>query len=167
MKIWLAAVVFAAASLPAHAGGEIVIPSPVSFTDSAQVDPAAKAECALPERVAEQIAIGLRAAGFEPKLVDKPTPKSGPRVLQLKIESATAKGNAMVGRIKAVTVIGTLYEDGKPGPSFVATRGSGGGAFAGFKKSCDIFGRCAAAIGQDVARWLASPVDGAKLGDAR
>ena len=108
-------------------------------------------------------------AAFLPQVVDAPTAKSGDRVLLVWIESAVAQGKAMgfTGRAKILTLFGTLYENGKRGPSFSATRHSRGGAFAGFKSSCAFYGRCAEALGQDIAAWLDAPVDGAKLGDAR
>jgi hypothetical protein len=46
-----------------------------------------------------------------------------------------------------------------------ARRVSRGGAFGGFKGSCDVLERVVTAIGNDLAEWLANPTDEAKLGD--
>ncbi|MBI3171217.1 MAG: hypothetical protein HYZ32_01320 [Hydrocarboniphaga effusa] len=72
-----------------------------------------------------------------------------------------------MGHYKGVTVTGKLFQNGKQTGSFVATRKSGGGAFGGFKGSCAVLGRCSETIGKDIAKWLAAPTEGAKLGDAR
>jgi len=167
MKHWIAAAAFAIVSGPVLAGGSVVIPSEAPYANEQAVDAAVRTECALPKRTIDLLSSAMNAAGIEPRIVAQATPKSGDKVLLLNIDSVTQRGNAMMGRIKVVTVSGKLYENGKPVASFVATRGSGGGAFGGWKGSCAIMGRCVEAIGRDVAHWLASPVDGAKLGDAR
>ncbi len=64
-------------------------------------------------------------------------------------------------------VKGQLMENGQPVASFRAKRFSTGGAFAGFKGTCSIIGRCARAIAEDISIWLKNPVDGAEIGDAR
>ncbi|HEY7863336.1 MAG TPA: hypothetical protein VIE39_06745, partial [Thermoanaerobaculia bacterium] len=68
---------------------------------------------------------------------------------------------------KWMTVNGTLYDRGKQIGSFRAKRFSSGGAFGAFKGSCAIIGRCAKAIGQDIAGWLAAPTPNALLGNAQ
>ena len=61
---------------------------------------------------------------------------------------------------------GTLRENGKKIGNFIATRYSGGGAFGFYKGTCAIAGRCAKAIGKDIADWLKSPGVDSRLGDA-
>ena len=56
---------------------------------------------------------------------------------------------------------------GKTVSRFRAKRYSTGGAFAGFKGTCSIIGRCARAVGRDIAAWLEDPKDGALLGEAK
>ena len=169
VRAGLCAVALLFAALPAFAGGAVVIPAELPMTDPAKVDPKAIEDCKLPKQAADNIARQLKAAGYEPQVVDAPTPKSGDRVLLISIDSAIAKGKAMgfTGRAKILHVSGRLYDKGKAGPSFTAMRHSRGGAFAGFKSSCAFYGRCAEALGEDIAAWLANPVDGAHLGDAR
>lgn len=60
---------------------------------------------------------------------------------------------------------GELYQDGQKVATVMARRVSRGGAFAGFKGSCAVLDRTVNAIGEDLAKWLANPVDGARLGD--
>lgn len=158
------------AALPALAQDAVktvVIAQEVPYSNQEAIDTAIVNECALPKRVAELTQAALAKAGIEAQAVAKPGPKSGANVLQLEIANAVSGGNAFAGHHKLVTVTGKLFQNGKQVASFVDTRRSGGGAFGGYKGSCAVLGRCAQAIGQDIARWLGSPVDGAKLGDAR
>jgi hypothetical protein len=145
----------------------VVIPKEIAYSNKDAIDSAIVAECALPQRTAELLTKALTAAGIEHKSVDKAGPKSGANVLELEILQATSGGNAFVGHYKSVTVMGKLYQQGKQVGNFTAHRRSGGGAFGGFKGSCAVLGRCAEVIGQDIAKWLAAPTEGAKLGDAK
>lgn len=158
------------AALPAlaqEAVKSVVIGEEAPYANKDTIDTAIVAECALPKRVTELLTQALTKAGIEHKTVADPKPGAGANVLQLEIAQAQSAGNAFVGHFKGVTVTGKLFQNGKQVATFVATRKSSGGAFGGFKGSCAILGRCAQAIGSDIARWLGSPVDGAKLGDAR
>lgn len=158
------------ATLPAlgqDAVKSVVIGEEAPYSNKDVIDTAIVAECALPKRVTELLAQALTKAGIEHKTVANPKPDSGANVLQLEIAQAQSGGNAFVGHFKGVTVSGKLFQNGKQVATFVATRKSSGGAFGGFKGSCAVLGRCTQAIGQDIARWLSSPVDGARLGDAR
>lgn len=124
-------------------------------------------ECDLPHRVTEQLLAGLKKNGIEARTVADPTPGSGDNVLLVEIASAESSGNAFMGHHKGVTVTGKLFQKGKQVATFVDTRVSGGGAWGGYKGSCAVLGRCTVTIGEDISRWLKSPVDGAKLGDQR
>ena len=145
----------------------VIVPSEVPYSNKEAIDSAIVAECGLPKKTAELLMQALAKGGIEGKAVDSPKPGAGTNVLLLEIAQAQSGGNAFVGHFKGVTVTGKLFQQGKQTASFVATRKSSGGAVGGFKGSCAILGRCVQAIGQDTARWLKSPVDGAKLGDAR
>lgn len=145
----------------------VVIAEETPYSNKEAIDSAIVNECALPKRVTELLVQALGKAGIEHKSVADPKPDAGANVLLLEIAQAQSGGNAFVGHFKGVTVTGKLFQNGQQVASFVDTRKSSGGAFGGFKGSCAVLGRCAQAIGQDIARWLSSPVDGAKLGDAR
>ena len=145
----------------------VVIPASVPYSNKDAIDSAIVAECNLPGKTTEQLMQHLAKAGIEGKTVDSPKPDAGDNVLLLEIAAAQSSGNAFVGHFKGVTVTGKLFQKGKQVASFVATRKSSGGAFGGFKGACSVLGRCVDTIGKDIAGWLGSPVDGAKLGDAR
>ncbi|MGQ0587434.1 MAG: hypothetical protein ACT4PK_09570 [Gammaproteobacteria bacterium] len=145
----------------------VVIPAAVAYTNKDVIDSAIVAECNLPQKASDLLMQKLGKAGIEGKAVDQPKSDSGDNVLLLEIASAQSGGSAFVGHFKGVTVTGKLFQKGKQVGSFVATRKSSGGAFGGFKGSCAVLGRCVDTITKDITGWLGSPVDGAKLGDAR
>ena len=170
MRNYMLGLLLGIATLPALAQESVksvVLGEEAPYSNKEAIDTAIVAECALPKRVIELTGQALAKAGIEYKTVADPKPGAGANVLLLEIAQAQSSGNAFVGHFKGVTVTGKLFQNGKQVASFVDTRKSGGGAFGGFKGACAVLGRCTQAIGQDVARWLNSPVDGAKLGDAR
>jgi hypothetical protein len=166
----MAGMLLVIATLPALAQEpvkSVVIGEEVPFSNQEAINSAIVNECALPKRQQELLVEALSKAGIEHKAVAGVKPDAGANVLQLEIAQAQSGGNAFTGKFKGLTVTGKLFQNGKQTAKFVATRQSSGGAFGGFKGSCAILGRCAQVIGQDIAKWLNSPVDGAKLGDAR
>jgi hypothetical protein len=146
---------------------KVVVPAEVPYSNVEVIDSAIVKECNLPGQVGQRLQNALKAAGIEATPVAGATPKAGDTVLLLEIAQAQSSGNAFVGHKKSVTVSGKLYRKGEQVAKFVSTRNSGGGFGAGYKGSCAVLVRCAEAVAQDAARWLSSPVDGARLGDAR
>jgi hypothetical protein len=53
-----------------------------------------------------------------------------------------------------MTVRADLMQSGKVLATTTKERSSGGGAFGGYKGTCQIFGRVAKTLGSDVAAWL-------------
>lgn len=170
MRKSIGGILLVLAALPAVAQEpvkSVVIPQEVRFSNEDAIEGAIVKDCKLPQRMHDSLAQALKAAGIEEQSVADPQPNAGANVLQLEIASAVASGNAFVGHHKLVTVTGKLFQNGKQVAKFAATRNSSGGFGAGFKGSCAVLGRCTVTLGQDIARWLSSPVDGAKLGDTR
>jgi hypothetical protein len=156
----LAAPILTAAALFA-AGGALAatqVPRSIPFAASAGAPGPVHSECALQTRVPEAIA----QAGADVTLVDAPA-KSG-RWLELAISEVHAPGGGPFSGPKWMAVTGKLYDRGKLIGSFRAKRVSTGGFVRG---TCATLGRCALAIGQDVAAWLAAPSMNAEIGDAR
>jgi hypothetical protein len=86
-------------------------------------------------------------------------------VLVVEITDSVSQGNAFVGHRKFTAIEAKLYDGGAVVDSFDGSRNSMGGAFAGYKGSCAVLGRTVKALAQDVNRWLASPAQGARLGE--
>lgn len=74
----------------------------------------------------------------------------------VRIVSAISIGNAFTGHRKSVSVEAIFYKNGAELGKKLLTRDSGGGAFAGFKSSCDVLDRTVNTLGSDVVKWLKS-----------
>ena len=162
LRIVLAASAFVLAALPASAQTTKVSRA-IPYSANAAVPPAVRDQCALQSKVPEFVA---QSAGSSVELTDALNRKAG-RVLEMEITEVHAPGGGAFSGAKWMNVNGTLYDRGKQIGSFRAKRYSTGGAFGGFKGTCAIVGRCAKAIGQDIAGWLAAPTQNAQLGDAQ
>ena len=165
VKLVLAlAIALAALYLPSavFAKDAVGIPKAVPFDDTIEVPPAVRRECKLPEKTASFIKkYGKKNVEF----VESPNGEG--QYLEMSITEVHALGGGAFSGPKWMEVTGHLMENGSRVASFRAKRFSTGGAFAEFKGTCAIIGRCTKAIGKDIARWLKNPVDGAALGDAR
>ncbi|MGB4858066.1 MAG: hypothetical protein WBP11_01940 [Dokdonella sp.] len=150
------------ASTGAAQAQAVQLHKPVPYAQENDVSDAIKKECHLGEKLADFV----KAKSSVPvELTSQAPNRASGRVLQMEISDAVSMGNAFMGHQKFAKVKGTLFENGKKVASFKARRNSMGGAFGGFKGSCSVLGRTVAAIGADVGKWLAKPVDGAALGD--
>jgi hypothetical protein len=132
----------------------------IPYAKGAEVRQAVRDECKLETKVPAFIA----EFGSDVVLVDQ---LGGSRVLEMAITQVHAPGGGGFSGPKWMTVKGTLRERGRVVGSFRAKRFTTGGAFAGFKGTCSIIGRCTKAIGRDIATWLESPGMDSKLGDAQ
>jgi hypothetical protein len=146
---------------------QVVVSEEAPFSNPDVIDAAILKECGLPKQVGQRLQAALAAAGIEARAVAGAKPDAGDAVLLVEIAQAHSGGNAFTGHKKSVTISGKLYRKGEPVAKFISTRNSGGGFGAGYKSSCAVLARCAEAVAKDAAGWLASPVDGARLGDAR
>lgn len=151
--------------LAGMAAGTLNIQKSAPYEKDLPVPAAVRAECALDAKVPEFVEEAAKGQFDTINMVDK-AGGSG-RSLSMKITGITGTGGGAWSGPKHITVDGTLTENGKPIGSFKATRYSGGGAFGGYKGTCAILGRCAKAIGKDVANWLEQPSMNARLGDAK
>jgi hypothetical protein len=160
--IGLTATFIALLASGAAAANGLQLQKPVPYAADNDISDAIKDEC----RINEQLADFVKQYSSEPvELVDGPVDTGSGRVLQLEIVDAVSMGNAWMGHQKFTKVKGALFEDGAQVASFRGRRNSMGGAFAGFKGSCSVLGRTVEVLGEDIAGWLASPEDGATLGD--
>lgn len=161
-SIRAAAAVLLCCATPAFAA-TVHVQDPVPFSESAYIADNIKAECRMGAQLAT--ALGNNAPKFGNTIEFGAEPAEHGRVLNLELVEAQSAGNAFSGHFKSATVRGVLLEEGRKVATVTARRVSRGGAFAGFKGSCDVLERVVNAIGGDLAEWLANPTDGAKLGD--
>lgn len=140
-------------------GGPIKVAREISFAESSGVRDKVRDECKLQTRVSKSLA----QSSTQVELVDDPGGSQDR--LELTISEVNAGGGGAWSGPKSMTVKGQLFQNGKPGPTFTASRYSGGGMFGGYKGTCSIVGRCAKTIGKDIAKWLENPTDDASLGD--
>jgi hypothetical protein len=124
-----------------------------------------KAECSINKQLVDFIVEASNQAGLN--VVASDSIPSGATELRVVIADAVSAGNAFVGHRKYSVVHGYLVKGEQKYGSFKAARMSGGGFFGGYKGSCSVLGRTVKTIGEDIASWLVSPVDGAKLGDTQ
>jgi len=147
------------AGAAAAEGGPIKVAREISFAESSGVRDAVRDECKLQTKVTKFLA----QYSTQVELVDDPGGSKDR--LELTISEVNAGGGGAWSGPKSMTVKGQLFQDGKPGPTFTASRYSGGGMFAAYKGTCSIVGRCAKSIGKDISNWLENPTDDASLGD--
>ena len=155
-----AALAFGLVAAGAAGAAPVKVAKTIAFESGAAPEKV-QGECQLQTRVPTFLA---EFAGANVELVDA-LPRSG-RVLEMTISNVHAPGGGGFSGPKWMTVKGTLKENGKVIGTFTAKRLTTGGAFGAFKGNCALIGRCARAIGKDVAEWLQNPTKGAMLGDA-
>jgi len=146
----------------ADAAGTVKVLRSIPFASVEQVPAAVRDQCQLQTKVPEFLA---EAAGGSVELVEGPLNRKAGRVLEMEIVDVHSPGGGAFSGPKWMTVKGELYDGGKQIGSFHAKRSSGGGAFAAYKGTCGIIGRCTKTLGQDIATWLASPTANAQLGE--
>jgi len=151
-------------SFTVQAADVIVVPKKIPFGKETMVRDNVRAECKLEEKIAKFIVDYGKKHGYQ--IVDE-KPASGPyKILSAEIITVVGAGGGAWSGAKSIKIKGDLKDqDGKVVGNFTAGRYSGGGAFAGYKGTCSILGRCTKAIGKDVAAWLANPNTNSMLGD--
>jgi hypothetical protein len=143
----------------------IVIPAETKYAENAPVPPAVRNECKLETELANWIKTYADELKLPVKVAEGDPAKDVGRVLDVKITNVMGAGGGAWSGAKSVQVMGELREGDKVIATFGGSRVSGGGAFAGFKSTCSIMGRCVKALGRDIANWLKNPEPNARLGD--
>jgi hypothetical protein len=140
----------------ALADGKIQVQSPAVLDANAGVGDAIKRECELEEKTTDWV---MEALGGRAERLDRAGGGDVP-VLKLTIVSVIgASGGAWSGP-KTMSVRAELVESGKVVATTVKTRSSSGGAFAGYKSTCAIFGRVMKTLGSDIAGWARGETKG-------
>lgn len=161
-SLFIAAALTAGAPLVAFAES-LNIQEKAPFDKDLSVPTAVRAECDLENKIPGFVQDNAKGAFDNISMVPKPTLQG--KNLAMKITNVVGAGGGAWSGAKSITIQGTLTDNGKPIGTFTATRYSGGGAFGGYKGTCAILGRCASALGKDVAKWLQEPTMDARLGD--
>lgn len=159
--------VFAALPLVSQAGGTLTIEKHAPFEKGLHVPDAVRAECNLETNVPKFVQEYAEKTHDKVNMADQVGKGTSGQALSMKIVDVAGAGGGAWSGAKHVAVEGTLWENGKVKGTFRAVRYSGGGAFGGYKGTCAILGRCAKAIGKDVAGWMESPGMNSRLGDAK
>ena len=150
---------------PTAFAAELRTNHPVPFSESAIIADAIKEECTISDTLLASLTEGSRKQGTTVVAGPVGADSGAGRSLQLEFVEAQSAGNAFIGHFKSAAVRGVLFEDGRQVATVMARRITRGGALAGFKGSCTVLDRTARVMGEDLAAWLAAPVDKARLGD--
>jgi hypothetical protein len=143
----------------------VTIGSEMRYSDPSAIAGAVLNDCKLPEQGAELLEAAGRRAGLHVVRDERALKARKGRTLQVEIVNVTSSGNAFIGHLKQVQVRGRLFEDGKEIGSFTGRRSSGGGAFANFKGSCSVLGRCLETLAKDITLWLNNPGKDSRIGE--
>lgn len=145
---------------PAAAGnGTVRVLRSIPFAKEASVRQKVKEQCKLQTKVP----YFLSRYSSQVELVDGSLGRSG-RTLDLEITEVHAPAGGGFSGPKWMSVKGLLRDNGRRVAGFTAYRATTGGFLAGYKGTCAIVGRCAKALGSDIAKWLKNPKDGVHLG---
>lgn len=150
----------------ALAGGDTIYMSQTApYSDTKLITKAILDECELPQQQSELIAQLASAKGILVVRDNEAVTAGKGRILQVEITNAISTGNAFVGHRKQVSVKGRLFENGTEIGDFSGIRSSMGGAFAGYKGSCSVLGRCVKTLAQDISSWLQNPAKDSRIGE--
>lgn len=149
----------------AEEGGPIYIGKTAPYMDAAAIKVNIVNECDLPAAQMKLLREQAPAAGVTLVEDESAVVAKKGRVLLIEIFNAVSQGNAFIGHGKQVVLKGKLLENGTEIGNFTATRGSMGGAFAGYKSSCAVLHRCQNALAKDILTWLKSPAKDSRIGE--
>lgn len=140
----------------------LMVPTRARYADEIVVSPEF-AKCKLEEKVAKVVRRAARR-GYT-KIVTKPHVQAGDpgTVLTLQITNVSGVDRALYDS-RALTVNGIIYQDGKEVTSFMARRRTSRRALH-ISWNCKMFDNSIGEIEEDLERWFAKPVPGARLGD--
>jgi hypothetical protein len=142
------------APLPAVAQDKVFVQVPAIISPSAIIPSAVKEKCGVDALLGDAAlsAIGKRYPSVQ--AVTAPEQAGGGTFVQLTVVSVDALGGGAWSGEKSMTIKADIVKGGVVAGTTLLTRGSKGGAFAGFKGTCSILERVAGALGKDVASWM-------------
>lgn len=142
-------------------GGTLTLSNKAPFAKGASVPDSVRAECGLEKKVPELIRDAAHKKFDKVVLAPGVSAKTAGKAMSLTINNVLAPGGGPWSGPKSVTVIGTLWDNGKEVGSFRVVRNTtrGGG-------TCGMLERDAKEIADDIAKWLEAPGKNALLGEA-
>lgn len=144
-------------------GKTVYIRSLAPYAAGAPIAENIKSECVIDKQLVDFIVEYAQQNGIN--VVVKNDIAADELELKVAIVDAVSAGTAFTGHRKYTAIAGSIVRGKKEYYSFKGARLSGGGFWGAYKSSCSVLGRTVKALGQDVALWLASPIDNARLGD--
>lgn len=149
-------------ALPPALGAErLIMPRAVRYDPHLDVPARIRKECELEFRLADAIRDGLRRRHDRIESADEIEPRESGLVLGMTIIDVVGRPRGIKTGAKSLAVKGTLWRDGVEIGDFVARRSA-----VMDLHTCKLLYRSADRIAADVVEWYASPVRGARLGDA-
>ncbi|WNO08912.1 hypothetical protein [Teredinibacter sp. KSP-S5-2] len=154
MKKIIFSVFFVFISIQVSAGELIRVSASPQYHDPEIIPENIKSECTgLGNTFSSYTKQSLEKYGYTVELTDDISETSQGTNIRLTIVNAVSSGNAFMGHNKSVSMRADVIVDGKVVDTYKHTRNSRGGFGAGYKGSCAVLGRCAKALGKDVANW--------------
>lgn len=144
---------------PLLAANRVQLESPVTYAPDAGVVEAVRRECRVEDMLEVRVGKALDAVnkGGDNTISATAQPAGDVSVLRLRITRVLGVGGGAWSGPKAITVAAELIDKGKVVRQTKLNRGTSGGPFGGFKGTCAILERSAAALGKDLARWVRDP----------
>ncbi|MCX9156403.1 hypothetical protein OPU71_09740 [Niveibacterium sp. 24ML] len=157
MKRIASVLIAAAFAQSAFAADRVVLMTPVTYTPDSSIVQKVKDECQPEQQVARQVesALNKKFGGGSP--ITSLADANGAQVMKIQVSHVLGVGGGAWSGPKAITVYVDLLENGKVVRKTRVNRWSTGGMWGGFKGTCSILDRCAAALAKDLTRWAADP----------
>ena len=137
----------------------LTISRKTSYQRESSIPEAVRTKCGLEEKIPAAL---KRELGDEAVFADEASANTPGRSLDLRITDVVSRAGGAFTGPKSLTVRGTLYENGKQVGSFTARRSDkyGGGACLMLRRSID-------EMAGDIKKWLESPGNEDRLGEAK
>jgi hypothetical protein len=155
MKKTVFALALAALSTSCMAGNVLNVQTPAVLPESTSIPGGIKAQCKVPQLVADQVFASVRKVYDRTSQVDGSVNLADGLLLKTTITSvwgASVGGGWTGPRHLSVTL--DLIKDGKVLQTTTSKRTSNGGVWGPFKSTCGIMNRLAKEVGEDAADWI-------------
>lgn len=136
----------------------VLLETPVTYHPNADVSEKIRQECKIEDMLTQRVVPALaRGNKGRDGTIPAGTAPGDASVLRLQITYVLGVGGGAWSGPKAITVAAELLDDGKVVRQTKINRWTTGGMFGGFKGTCALLDRSAAAIGKDLGLWVRDP----------